>query len=238
MADKIVEGAGGTDSNGTTDFDRTRYFFTLPVQSARAGAVDQVGHDGLHDRRGRSGRRWPTSRTWSATSAGRAWRTGPTASSRRRCTTRSYPKDHPHHAAVIGSHADIQAATLTDVKGFFKTYYRPNNATLVLAGDFDKARAKQLIEKYFGPLKAGEPPPAVNAAAAEHHRREARGGQRPDRAAPGLPGLAHPRHLQARGRRARPGLAHPGRGQVEPPVQGAGLRQADRPGRSTPSSSR
>ena len=74
-----------------------------------------------------------------------------------------YPKDHPHYAVVIGSHADIQAATLKDVKSFFKTYYRPNNATLALAGDFDKARAKQLIEKYFGPLKAGDKPPAVTA---------------------------------------------------------------------------
>jgi zinc protease len=58
---------------------------------------------------------------------------------------------------VIGSHADIQAAKLEDVRDFFRQYYAPNNATLAIAGDIDKAATKKLIDRYFGPLKRGEP---------------------------------------------------------------------------------
>src|SRR5436189_509018 len=56
-----------------------------------------------------------------------------------------YPEGHPYRAAVIGSHADIQGIKLKDVKDFARTYYRPNNATLVLAGDFDPAEARALV---------------------------------------------------------------------------------------------
>src|SRR4029079_1685430 len=69
------------------------------------------------------------------------------------------PKAHPYYADVIGSHADIQAARLEDVKNFFKTYYAPNNASLAIVGDIDKAATKKLVEKYFGPLKQGTPAP-------------------------------------------------------------------------------
>jgi zinc protease len=62
---------------------------------------------------------------------------------------------------VIGSHADIQAAKLADVKTFFKQYYAPNNASLAIAGDFDVARTKALVEKYFGPLRRGPAVPKV-----------------------------------------------------------------------------
>jgi zinc protease len=162
QADKMVEGAGGTDSNGTTDFDRTNYFFTLPANQLELGLwiksdmmgymideVDQVAlanqQDVVRNERRQSVENRPYGIVQEA------------------LYHSLFPKDHPHHAAVIGSHADIQAATLADVKSFFKTYYRPNNATLVLAGDFDKARAKQLIDKYFGPLARGETPPPVKA---------------------------------------------------------------------------
>ena len=70
-----------------------------------------------------------------------------------------FPKEHPYYASVIGSHADIQAAKLDDVKNFFKLYYAPNNASLAIVGDFDKAEAKKLVEKYFGTLKQGQPVP-------------------------------------------------------------------------------
>jgi zinc protease len=162
VADKIVEGVGGTDYNGTTDFDRTRYFFTLPSNQLELGLwiksdmmgymideVDQVAlanqQDVVRNERRQSVENEPYGIVQEA------------------LFHNLYPKDHPHYAVVIGSHADIQAATLKDVKAFFKTYYRPNNATLALVGDFDKARAKQLIEKYFGGLKPGDPPPAVTA---------------------------------------------------------------------------
>ena len=68
-----------------------------------------------------------------------------------------YPPDHPYHHQVIGSMEDLTAASVDDVKAFFRTYYAPGNATLVIAGDFDRAKTKQLVEQYFGPIPAGEP---------------------------------------------------------------------------------
>jgi zinc protease len=74
-----------------------------------------------------------------------------------------FPQDHPYHAHVIGSHADIEAAQLNDVREFFKLYYAPNNASLVIAGDINKVQVKQLVEKYFGPIPAGAPVPKISA---------------------------------------------------------------------------
>jgi zinc protease len=64
-----------------------------------------------------------------------------------------YPEDHPYNWQVIGELVDLQSATVEDVKEFYDKYYGPNNATLVLAGDFEKEDAKALIEKYFGEIK-------------------------------------------------------------------------------------
>ncbi|MBW8899322.1 MAG: insulinase family protein [Massilia sp.] len=68
-----------------------------------------------------------------------------------------FPKSHPYHAAVIGSHADIQNAKLGDVREFFTRYYAPNNASLVIAGDIDKAKTRELVLKYFGSFKKAAP---------------------------------------------------------------------------------
>ena len=70
----------------------------------------------------------------------------------------------------MGSHADIQAAKLEDVRNFFKLYYAPNNASLAIVGDFDPAQAKQMVEKYFGPLKRGrsESPKIAAVTPADH----------------------------------------------------------------------
>ena len=67
-----------------------------------------------------------------------------------------YPPDHPYHWSVIGSMEDLSAASLDDVKGFFRRYYVPNNASLVVSGDFDPKEARALVEKYFGPIPKGE----------------------------------------------------------------------------------
>ncbi|MCM3872641.1 MAG: insulinase family protein, partial [Pyrinomonadaceae bacterium] len=66
-----------------------------------------------------------------------------------------YPARHPYATDVIGLHEDLTAASLDDVKDFFKTYYTPNNLSLVIAGDFDPAEAKRLVEKYFGTIPPG-----------------------------------------------------------------------------------
>ncbi|WP_435261306.1 M16 family metallopeptidase [Tenacibaculum sp. nBUS_03] len=67
-----------------------------------------------------------------------------------------YPKDHPYNWQVIGSLEDLQNATLQDVKTFFKRWYVPNNATLVLSGDFDTTKAKEWVHKYFDEIPKGE----------------------------------------------------------------------------------
>lgn len=66
-----------------------------------------------------------------------------------------FPIAHPYHTDVIGVHEDLTASNVEDVKEFFRTYYSPNNMSLVIAGDFDPAEAKRLIEKYFGPIPPG-----------------------------------------------------------------------------------
>ncbi|MDP1621417.1 MAG: pitrilysin family protein [Bacteroidales bacterium] len=70
--------------------------------------------------------------------------------------TNLYPKGHPYSWTVIGEMDDLKSATIDDVKAFHNKYYLPNNATLVLAGDFDVKVAKKLIEKYFGEIKRGD----------------------------------------------------------------------------------
>jgi len=66
-----------------------------------------------------------------------------------------YPKGHPYSWPVIGSMTDLSAASVEDVKTFFRTYYAPNNATLSIAGDFDSIKTKRLINEYFGSIPRG-----------------------------------------------------------------------------------
>jgi zinc protease len=67
-----------------------------------------------------------------------------------------YPVGHPYHHATIGSHEDLSAATLEDVRGFFRQYYVPKNAALSMVGDFQSSEMKALVEKYFGDMQAGD----------------------------------------------------------------------------------
>ena len=68
-----------------------------------------------------------------------------------------YPEDHPYNWQVIGSLADLDAASLEDTKNFYKRWYAPNNVTVTLSGDFDVEEAKRLMKKYFEEIPAGEP---------------------------------------------------------------------------------
>jgi len=161
QADKIIDAAGGTDSNGSTDFDRTNYFFTLPSNQLELGLwlksdmlgymIDEVDSVSLANQQDvvRNERRQSVENR-------------PYGIVEEALYQALFPEGHPYRATVIGSHADIQSIKLNDVKAFARSYYRPNNATLVLAGDFDPAQARQLVEKYFGALKAGDPVPPVN----------------------------------------------------------------------------
>jgi predicted Zn-dependent peptidase len=75
--------------------------------------------------------------------------------------TALFPTGHPYDHSVIGSHEDLQAAAVDDVKGFFATWYVPNNASIVVSGDFDAAQARGWVEKYFGSLQRREIPARV-----------------------------------------------------------------------------
>jgi zinc protease len=82
-----------------------------------------------------------------------------------------YPEGHPYHWSPIGSMEDLSAASLEDVKAFFRRYYVPNNASLAISGDFNPAEARSLVEKYFGPIPKGDaisrPQPPAPALAKE-----------------------------------------------------------------------
>jgi zinc protease len=80
-----------------------------------------------------------------------------------------FPPDHPYHWMTIGAADDIRAMQLDDVQEFFRTYYHPANASLVLAGDIDSERAFELAEHYFGEIPSGTKPPAVTASAELAH---------------------------------------------------------------------
>lgn len=164
--DQYVDAAGGTDSNGSTNFDRTNYFFTLPSHQLELGLwlkadmlgwmIDEVDSVALANQQDvvRNERR-------------QSFENRPYGIVEEAMYQALYPEGHPYRAAVIGSHADIQGIKLADVKAFARTYYRSNNATLVLAGDFDPRQAKALVQKYFGSLKPGPRVPEVKVAMPE-----------------------------------------------------------------------
>src|SRR5229473_1343449 len=159
---RYLEAAGSSDLNGTTDFDRTNYFETLPsnqlelalwLESDRMGYLpDKLDQASLTNQQDvvRNERR-------------QSIENSPYGIVEEGVYHLLFPKSHPYHADVMGSHADIQAAKLEDVRNFFKLYYAPNNASLAIVGDFDPAQAKQYVEKYFGPLKRGAPVPKIVA---------------------------------------------------------------------------
>lgn len=84
-----------------------------------------------------------------------------------------FPAGHPYHAGVIGSHTDIQAARLADVRDFFRRYYVPDNASLAIVGNIDVAATKALVQKYFGSIPRGPrpPEPRVAISAADREQR-------------------------------------------------------------------
>ena len=157
---KLLAGAGASGVNGTTNFDRTNYFETMPsnqlelalwLESDRMGyLLEKVDQAKLSNQQDvvRNERRQSTENR-------------PYGMVEEAMYQALFPKGHPYHGVVIGSHEDIQAAKLEDVQQFFRQYYAPNNATIAIAGDIDKAVTKKLVEKYFGTLKRGPGVPPV-----------------------------------------------------------------------------
>ncbi|WP_163830785.1 M16 family metallopeptidase [Spartinivicinus ruber] len=153
------EKAGATDQNGTTNSDRTNYFETVPTNALDMALwmeSDRMGHflgsitkAKLDEQRGvvqnekRQGENQPYGKVWEL------------------ITKASFPSGHPYSWETIGSMEDLNAASLEDVKNWFKQYYGPNNAILVLSGDIDAATAKSKALQYFGDIPPG---PSVTKA--------------------------------------------------------------------------
>jgi zinc protease len=155
---EIVQRAGGT-LNGSTWLDRTNYFETVPsnqlatalwLEADRMGALlPAMTQQKLDTQRDvvKNERRWSVDNqpygTW--------WE---------RLPALAFPADHPFHHSLIGSMEDLSEASLEDIAQFFATYYTPDNAVLSIAGDFDPAEARTLVEQFFGsiPRGAGKPP--------------------------------------------------------------------------------
>jgi zinc protease len=163
QADRLLEAAGATDSNGSTDYDRTNYYDTVPsnqlelalwVHADRMGylldVLDQTALSNQQDVVRNERRQSVENRPYGIVEEA--------------LNHALFTKDHPYYASVIGSHADIQNAKLADVRDFFTRYYGPNNASIVIAGDIDKTRTKALVAKYFGSFKRGAPVPPVRVA--------------------------------------------------------------------------
>ncbi len=150
---KPFELAGSTDQNGTTWLDRTNYFETVPttaldmalwMESDRMGhLLGAIGQPQLDEQRGvvqnekRQGENRPYGRAGELIQAA------------------AFPANHPYHHDTIGSMADLNAASLDDVKQWFRDYYGAANTVVVLTGDITPAVAKEKMLKYFGDIAAG-----------------------------------------------------------------------------------
>ncbi|TSA26069.1 MAG: insulinase family protein [Bacteroidetes bacterium] len=150
---KIIQDAGGT-LNGGTGNDATTYFEVVPknalekilwLESDRMGyMISTVTENAFNIQQNvvqNEKRQYVDNQPYGFTE----WV----------IATHLYPKGHPYSWTVIGEMEDLKNATVEDVKAFHQQWYVPNNATLVLAGDFDVAEAKKLIEKYFGEIPRG-----------------------------------------------------------------------------------
>ena len=155
----------GARINGTTNTDRTNYYETVPsnvleralwMEADRMGfLLGALGQDKLDNQRDvvRNERR-------------QNYEIAPYAKSRQAIAEALWPSSHPYHRLTIGSHEDLEAANLDDVRKFFETWYLPNNATLAIVGDIDVAKTKEWVKAYFGPIAKGPQPSPITEATA------------------------------------------------------------------------
>ena len=151
-----LQQVGATDSNGTTNMDRTNYFETVPTGALDRALFlesDRMGHllgavtqEKLDNQRG------------VVQNEKRQGDNNPYGLLRYEIFENLFPSGHPYHHSTIGSMADLNTASLADVKKWFTDNYGPNNAVLVLAGDIDAATAKAKVGEWFGDIPRG---PAV-----------------------------------------------------------------------------
>jgi zinc protease len=146
--------AAGANVNGSTNTDRTNYYEVVPsnflelalyLEADRMGGLlDAMTQDKLDNQRDvvKNERR-------------QRYDNQPYGTANEKIQQIMYSKDHPYNWTTIGSLDDLTAASQDDVKAFFRQYYVPNNASLVIAGDFNPKEARKWVEKYFGPIQRG-----------------------------------------------------------------------------------
>ena len=144
----------GASRNGSTNTDRTNYYEVVPSNFLETALFMEAG------RMGRlletvTQERLDNQRDVVKNEKRQRIDNQPYGQAFNRIMSALYPREHPYSWPVIGSMEDLTAASLEDVSAFFRTYYAPNNASLVLAGDFDPVRARALVEKHFGAIASG-----------------------------------------------------------------------------------
>ncbi len=148
-----LQQVGATDMNGTTWFDRTNYFETVPT-----GALDltlMLESDRMGHLLGAVTQQKLDNQRSVVQNEKRQGDNRPFGLVEYEQLENLYPSGHPYHHSAIGSMADLDSASLDDVKGWFRDNYGPNNAILVLAGDIDLATARAKVGKWFGDIPAG-----------------------------------------------------------------------------------
>jgi zinc protease len=169
--DRLTEGVGG-ENNGSTSNDRTNYFENVPanyVESALWMEADRMGF--LLDKLDES--KFSAQRDIVKNERRQSYDNQPYGRSSEILAAAMLPGTHPYSWSVIGYMADLQQASVEDVKTFFRRYYSPSNATISIVGDVDSARVKQWVRKYFADLPAGAPitRPVVPPAGLEQEKR-------------------------------------------------------------------
>lgn len=164
----VLRKIGGDSVNGTTNPDRTNYFEVVPSNQLEAALwleSDRMGY--LLDPAVFTKKSLDNQIDVVRNERRQRYDNVPYGKARFALSAALYPEGHPYRYLTIGKHEDLTAASLDDVKDFFKTWYVPANATLTLVGDFETAAAKQLVQKWFGtfPKSAKPRPVAVPAPA-------------------------------------------------------------------------
>lgn len=151
--DLIMESGGGSN-NATTSYDRTNYFQSGP--SSLLPTLLWLEADRLEDLgRMMSQEKLDLQRDVVRNERRQSYENAPYGKSYLMATQLMFPSGHPYHIPTIGTHEDLESATVNDVKDFFASFYVPSNVSLSVAGDFDPAEIKPVIESLFGDLSAG-----------------------------------------------------------------------------------
>src|SRR5687767_534913 len=148
--DILLEGAGG-DNNGSTSNDRTNYVIDVPSNALELALFlesDRMGY--LLDTM--TPQRVDGQRDVVKNERRQSYENRPYGMASLEMDKMLWPSGHPYSWPTIGYMEDLTAASHEDVVNFFKTYYAPNNASLVIAGDIDIARTRTLVEKWFGEI--------------------------------------------------------------------------------------